>query len=339
LAQRIHDRALSLRPKRELTFKADIPLFSNPDPPVLKVLPNTRQTRSLIRAEMFDAHERDRIRELQQCTEEQVQEEEYEEEEEETIDSEVAKIVAEQLQHENPAEISDDELQHRLSEKVAEARRLDDAEEIMRIIQIITGQWRSGRLRMGGGAEEGLDLAFQGTDEERERLEEKRRARNQRRARVIEERKKKMHTAEDIRKMIDRVMWMQAGQAEGASAADMYRGEAAMMSERDPRKEVLEKLEMNAFLRERRAGEALKERRSTTAGKLKRIERVDSGGEFPGREFKLKAADIAKKQNPFSFIVRNRTMDATRPQKQAPRPRATPSEELALFLNRTKDGE
>jgi hypothetical protein len=130
---------------------------------------------------------------------------------------------------------------------------------------------------------------------------------------------------------------MQAGQQEGASAADVFRGEAAMMSERDPRKEVLEKLEMNAFLRERRSQEALKENRSATAGKLKRIERIDSAGEFPPPEFRLKTTDLVKKQNPFSFIVRNRTTDATRPQKQGAPPRATPSEELALFFSRTKD--
>jgi hypothetical protein len=187
----------------------------------LRVVPNAHQARRLLRGD----------------PREEVPSEGYE-----AVDREVARLAAAELE--------------RLYAKVAEARRIDDAEELMRVIRVITGQWRSGRLRLDG--EDGLDRAFQGTADERARLEAKRRARNQRRARVAEERARTLHTAEDVRRMIDRVMWMQAARQDGASPADVYRGEAAMMGERDPRKEVLERLEMGAFLRERRAQEALR---------------------------------------------------------------------------------
>jgi hypothetical protein len=70
---------------------------------------------------------------------------------------------------------------------------------------------------------------------------------------------------------------------------------------------------------------------------MRRVERTDSTGEFAPLRSRLKAADWAKKQNSFSFVVKNRAADPKRVQKQAALPHASPSEELAAFLGRVND--
>jgi hypothetical protein len=139
-----------------------------------------------------------------------------------------------------------------------------------------------------------------------------------------------------VRELIERAMWLKEGQADGASEADRFRGELAFMADKDPRKEVLERLEMNAFLRERRTQEALKERRSVSAKKLTKMPRADSRTDV--QPIKLKAADVVRKQTAFSFVVKDRVADQiARPQKQNEAIRRSVSEELSAFLNRMKE--
>ena len=85
--------------------------------------------------------------------------------------------------------MTEEQLEHRLYERIVEMRLSEDLEEIKKIIRIITGQWRSGKLRFGDIAE-GLEKAFEGNEQEmkdRKDLETKRMMRKQRRQKKNEE--------------------------------------------------------------------------------------------------------------------------------------------------------
>ena len=343
LAARLRQNAENAkRQKKSVTFAAGLVLTADTAPTGtvtgLRVLPSKKQSRELLRADLRRRHGKSVSEEMNEEGNQEMADEEYDEEEEEEdapeMKGEIAKAAIEELKKENPAdeEISEEELERRLYEKVVEMRLSEDMEEIKKIIRIITGQWRSGKLRLFGDGQEGIDKAFEGNDAEKKDLAAKKQMRKQRRARQKEERERRL-TSESITQMIERAMWVKAGTDENASASDVLRGQLAMMSDRDPRKEVLERLEMNAFLQERRAKEALKERRSANAHKLTRVARTESGD--IADNLRVKASDISRKQGTFSFIVKDREEHhETRPKKKSVPLRVSTSEELASFLSK-----
>lgn len=342
LAARLRQNAQNARQQKPtVTFQADLVLSSDRSPerpgPGLRVLPGKVQYRELLKRDLRRRHGQSISEEMNEVGDQEMADEEYEEEEEEEdapeMKGDIAKATIEELKKENPAEteVSQEELEKRLYEKVVEMRLSEDMEEIKKIIRIITGQWRSGRLRLFADGQEGIDKAFEGNEKEKKDLAQKKQMRKQRRVRQKEERERRL-TSDSITQMIERAMWVKAGTDENASASDVLRGQLAMMSDRDPRKEVLERLEMNAFLQEQRAKEALKERRFANAHKLKRVARTESGE--LSDELKVRPSDVSRKSGTFSFVVKDRNEQREQPRKKVIPKRVSTSEELASFLSK-----
>ncbi|KAH0791117.1 hypothetical protein GPJ56_004928 [Histomonas meleagridis] len=312
----------------------------------LKVIISKKQAREVHRKKLFYAHSKSILKEIKEEPNQAIQDEEFEEEEEEedinsedndpstkeVLQTDIAKAAIEELKKEETTkeELSPEEMERRLYERVVEMRLSEDLEEIKQIIRIITGQWRSGRLRFGGGTEEGLNKAFEGSEKEKKDLEEKRQIYKQRKQRKGEARK---ITAEKISQIIEKAMWVQAGNSEDASTSDVLRGELAKVGDNDPRKEILERLELNAFLQEKRAQDALNERRKSKS-KMVRVERSSSNDHFGPSGIKLKASDISKKQSNFSFVIRDKIQDE-KPKKKMPSRKnvSEANKELEAFIN------
>jgi hypothetical protein len=267
----------------------------------------------------------------------EVVEEEYsevEEEEEEAVEPELVKAVTDSLKDEKE-ELSQEELERRIYAAVVEQRTEEDMDEIRRIVQIISGQWRSGHFRRHAG-EDAVQQSLTGTAEQQKKFEEKRKARNQKRARQAEERATRM-SAGSVRQIVERAMWMQAANSPDASPMDRLRASQAKLGNRDPRKEMLERVEMNAFLRAERARDARELANLAHANRLTTVSRRDVAGAVPAPKMSIKAGDIARRQSSFSFVVSDRPESA--PKKQAVGPaapkKAGANPQLAQFLTRT----
>ena len=345
LAERLRRNAKNAKPERKISFSFDIS-EDKEDKSGLKIIIPQAQKRNLLRVKMLEEHS-NRIREdINEEPNQEIQDEEYEIEEEEEEDkleeiqrTDIAQTVIEELKKDgkDPEQISEEELEHRLYERVVEMRLSEDLEEIKKIIRIITGQWRSGRLRFE--TSEGLEKAFEGNEAERKELETKRMMRKQRRHNKEQERSRKL-TAESISQIIEKAMWIKAGNEENASASDIIRGQMAMMSDRDPRKEIMERLELNAFVQEQRLKDALKERRKSSNQQMKKIDKSQSSGEIGIHGIKIKSSQIAKSQGSYSFAVQEKShssREAKPVKKSSDKKKRDYDKKLAAFLNKLKD--
>jgi hypothetical protein len=346
LAERIRQNAAKAKPKKQLVFTADIfgsPKRDSDNQTALRVIPSRSKSRELLKQALSIEHAKFVKSEINEEGDQEIQDEDSESESEEEEDlpeelkTDVGKACVDELKKTGAeSELTEEEIERRIYEKVVELRLSEDLEEIKKIIRIITGQWRSGRLRFTGEGEEGLDRAFEGDEKERKELNAKRQMRKQRKARQIAERAKKL-TSESISQLIEKAMWVEAGNREDASASDVLRGEIAMMSEHDPRKQVLERLEMNAFLKEQRAKDAMKEKRSVIARNMTPLKRTESESLMGPSEIQFKASDIGKKQAAFSFIVREKSSEIFKPRKEEivlPRRAQSTNAALTAFLTR-----
>lgn len=310
LAERLRQKAKIAKPKKQLSFSYDLSEESS-DSTGLKIVVSQKQKRQLHREQLLEAHARVIKEDINEAPNQEIQEEEYDVEEEEEEeekneklqDNEIAKTVIEELKKEDDEEdkenLSEEELEHRLYERIVEMRLTEDLEEIKKIIRIITGQWRSGKLRFGDIAE-GLEKAFEGNEKEMKELETKRMMRKQRKQKRNEEKTRRL-TQENITQLIEKAMWIKAGQDENASASDIIRGEMAKLSDNDPRKVIMERLEMEAFVQEERSKNALKERR-ISKNHMQKVERINSSGskENSFSKISFKSSQISR-QHLFSF--------------------------------------
>lgn len=312
IAERLRQKAKLSKPQKQLSLSFDLSNDSS-DSVGLRVVVPQKKKRQLFREKMLEEHSKIIKEDINEAPNQEIQEEEYdvEEEEEEEKNEEkkdeqteelknndIAKAVIEELKNEEDENLTDEELEHRLYEKMKEFRLTEDLEEIKKIIRIITGQWRSGKLRFGDLAE-GLEKAFEGNEQERKDLENKRMMRKQRKQKKSEEKTRKL-TQENISQLIERAMWIKAGQDENASASDIIRGERAKLSDNDPRVAIMERLEMDAFLQEERAKNALKERRISKK-QMQKVERTSSGSrENSFSKITFKSSQISH-QHLFSF--------------------------------------
>lgn len=305
LAARLRERGKNAK------FQSDVLIIPRKDPQIedekLKVVVTKQQAREIEKKRLMYEHGKTIMAEIKEKPNQEIQDEIFEEEEEEEEDIEenkeimktdIAKAAIAELQNEEAKDLTNEEVEKKLYERIVEMRLTEDLEEIKQIIRIITGQWRSGRLRYENLTEEGLNKAFEGNEKENKELEMKRKMRRQRK------KEEKRITSETISNIIEKAMWVQAGTSEEASVSDKLRGELAKVGNNDPRKEILERLEMNAFLQERRAQESLNERRKRN-NKLTRVDRT-SITSFSPSELNLKASDISKKKSSFSFIINDK---------------------------------
>ncbi|MCL0196237.1 hypothetical protein, partial [Klebsiella pneumoniae] len=92
-----------------------------------------------------------------------------------------------------------------------------------------------------------------------------------------------------------------AGSEENASASDIIRGEVARLSDNDPRKEIMQKLEMDAFVQEERAKKALDERRISKNHHMKQVEKLQTSTEKPISMIPFKSSHISRQKSSFSF--------------------------------------
>lgn len=339
LAERLRERG------RNAKFQRQIMIIPSKDIKIedekLKVIVTKQQAREIEKKRLMFEHGKTIMNEIKEKPNQEIQDEIIEEEEEEEEDIEdnkeilktdIAKAAIAELQNEETKNLSNEEVESKLYQRIVEMRLTEDLEEIKQIIRIITGQWRSGRLRYENLTEEGLNKAFEGNEKENKELEMKRKMRKQRR------REEKRVTSETISNIIEKAMWVQAGASEEASVSDMLRGELAKVGDSDPRKEILERLEMNAFLQERRAQESLNERRKKK-NKLTRVDRTYTAS-FGPSELNLKASDISKKKSSFSFIINDKIeQEYKSPTKQIEKPikQTKANKKLQALLNKLNE--
>ena len=150
LAARLRQNAENAkRQKKSVTFAAGLVLTADTAPTGtvtgLRVLPSKKQSRELLRADLRRRHGKSVSEEMNEEGNQEMADEEYDEEEEEEdapeMKGEIAKAAIEELKKENPAdeEISEEELERRLYEKVVEMRLSEDMEEIKKIIENFPG--------------------------------------------------------------------------------------------------------------------------------------------------------------------------------------------------------
>ncbi|OHS94492.1 hypothetical protein TRFO_11120 [Tritrichomonas foetus] len=345
LAERLRQNAQKAKPQKKISFSIDISGETDDKSGLSIILPQKKK-RQIMREKMLEEHAAKIKEDINEEPNQEIADEEFEveEEEEEAPEEEIqnvdlAKTVIEEIKKEgqDPEKLSEEELEHRLYERVVELRLSEDLEEIKKIIRIITGQWRSGRLRLGNA--DGLEKAFEGNEAERKELETKRMMRKQRKQKRNEEKTRKL-TSEGISQLIEKAMWIKAGTDENASASDIIRGEMAMMGEHDPRKAIMERLEMNAFIQEERAKNALNMRRQAQNKQMKRIDRSQqSSGEFGPSGIKFKSSHISKNSGTFSYTVKEKSQvskETSSPSKRHEPKNRKYDEHLAAFLNKLK---
>jgi hypothetical protein len=287
----------------------------------------------------MDLHHEQLGQELNEAPAEPVQEEEYSDEEEEeedaheAIDSTVLKSVTDELENIDP-EIDIAELEHRLYQRIAESRLEEDYEDIMKIVRIISGQWRSGHFRHQ--TDNTVNEAFVGNETERRRFEQKRKSRNEKRARQAEARSAPI-TSGTIHDMIERCIWLRLGSTEDATEMDRLRMEACKRDADPTKRDILERLEMEQFLKEQRAKEAAKERRSEKTGHFEPVSRTQSSFDVKPPRVPPKAADMVKRYGSYTFIIKDRAPEAQKPEKRSlPKKLPPPSPELVDFLRRVR---
>lgn len=346
LAERLRQNAARAKPKKTLVLSADLIKKNEGQEPKEKeliVVASRRKQHDLLKEHLKRLHTENIKQEIVEESDQEIQDEEFEEEEEEEEDKpeekletpeeqQVAKVLTEELNSIEPnKELDPEEIEKRMYERVVELRLLEDKAEILKIIRIITGQWRSGRLKQG---DEGMEKAFEGNEKETKELQGKKKMRQQRRVQKRDEQSRVINS-QTIAQWIERASWISAGQREDATTSDVIRGELATMADNDPRRQVLERIEMNTFLKEQRAQASLNERRTMKNHKLKRKDRSESTEMLEKSEMNLNSLDFSKKQNTFfSYIMRDSYEKTPKPKKKISRKVDKASKELEQFLSR-----
>lgn len=279
LIEKLRKRRESLKKDKKvnLTDVLSADFFNNQDPSLTILPPSGVKGRNMLRRQMQIMADKQILDEARADRGNEIQDEEFEEEEEEeeekkegegnaegeTTEGEkkeldpLSKVVVEKLNNEigEDTELTEEEIEKKIYQDIVNMRLAVDIEEIKKVIRIITGEWRSGKLRgtaTAGG--DSIDGAFQGNQEENKKLAEKRTMRNQRRKQRIETQLEALN-GNTMEQLIQKAMWIQKANSEDATWADKLRARQAFLADGDQRKAVLEDMEFREWQREQRLKE------------------------------------------------------------------------------------
>ena len=337
LADKLMEK-LRYRPKKEIVLHAD---FGDKTDAELVVVPPKNKQRKMFRKMMIERGNRAIVEENMEYSSDEIMDENDEDEEEEEDKkeegneelNEISKAIVEKLDidKEENKELDEEDLEKKIYQQVADLRLAIDLEEIKKIIKIITGEWRSGTLRSEAAGAEAIDGAFNGDQKERKELEEKRTMRRQRKQQKVQ--KIERLTAQSLEELIQKAIYIQKAQDENATEADKLRGQAAMLGDNNPDAEILEKLEMEEFLKSKRVREVQEMRREKRATRKVMDKKID----FSQHIFSLKSADAKKNKASFSFVPaeRNAQPSVRFPEKVVNLPVTKPSKKLLNFISRS----
>ena len=322
LAEQLRSRSANAKLKSKMRLTPDLPESDSQSN--LIVIPNSQQKRILIKEKLIEKHQNLTSGEFKEEKEEEIIDDSYGDEEEEEeeekkeinkenkLDPSIQAYVDQITKDPEVDKLSIEEIEKKLYEQIVNMRLTEDLEEIKQIIRIITGQWRSGRLRRRTTIDtEGLEQTFEGDSKEKKELENKRLERRQRRIKKIEERAKYL-SGQTITQLVEKAMWVKYANEENAKDSDIYRGKLAMTSKNDPKRELLEKLEENAFLKERRINESKKKNNFKKNNILRQASKEDLMIKIEPKIIYKKNNELSNTKNSFSFISTNNKISNNR---------------------------